>query len=501
MHPVSAGCVRYRRRVAPRSDARRADAEPVAASTRRATRPPLPDAVALAVAAVLVRIPALLAARHHHPDDGTYGVSAVAMRDGGIPFRDVFSSQGPLHLPLVWLFDLPRTAWSPRLSSLAAGAALAVVVHAIAWRLTDRAGALVAGALVALSGSALWTAGPITSDAPTALFVALALLAALAYDDDPSARRAVATGAAAAAAMLCKPALGAVGALPAVWLVARRRRPRDLAAAALVAAALGLGLALVFGPGDVWDQAVRYQLDSEREHSMLANARKVVSTLWDRDLPLLAAALVTLAFAALRRWRRAGGAAPVAGRRGLLGAWLVLVVAFLVLQPALWRNHLMAVVTPLALLAVTGGAPRRWLLVAIAAAAPLHVAHAWDILDPPPYDAATADAAARIAALPAGAQVLSDEVGIVWRAGRRTPDDFVDASIKQVQQGRIDAARIASAAGRPEVCAVLVWRSTHWGAFADLPGRLFAAGYEVAARFPGSAGARVLYADPACSRP
>ena len=37
--------------------------------------------------------------RHLTFDDGVYGASAVAMRAGGQPFRDVFSSQGPLFLP------------------------------------------------------------------------------------------------------------------------------------------------------------------------------------------------------------------------------------------------------------------------------------------------------------------------------------------------------------------------------------------------------------------
>ena len=47
------------------------------------------------------RIPAFLAPTNLGYDDGGYGLAAVAMRQGFDPFRDIFSSQGPLFLPLV----------------------------------------------------------------------------------------------------------------------------------------------------------------------------------------------------------------------------------------------------------------------------------------------------------------------------------------------------------------------------------------------------------------
>ncbi|MGH9043019.1 MAG: hypothetical protein ACRDZ3_22635, partial [Acidimicrobiia bacterium] len=90
--------------------------------------------VALVVGAVVLRLPAFFATGHLSFDDGVYGASALAMRDGAAPFREVFSSQGPLFLPMVWLADLAglRTLDAPRLLALAAGAVLAGVVWAIA---------------------------------------------------------------------------------------------------------------------------------------------------------------------------------------------------------------------------------------------------------------------------------------------------------------------------------------------------------------------------------
>ena len=79
---------------------------------RSATRPAVDrrawwiDAAVLAAIAVLLRLPAFLSSRHLTYDDGFFGLSAVEMRHGVVPFRDLFSPQGPLHLPLLYIADL-----------------------------------------------------------------------------------------------------------------------------------------------------------------------------------------------------------------------------------------------------------------------------------------------------------------------------------------------------------------------------------------------------------
>src|SRR4051812_27329203 len=50
------------------------------------------DLWALALFAVAVRLPAVLSSRHLSFDDGVYGATAVALRHGARPYRDVFSS-------------------------------------------------------------------------------------------------------------------------------------------------------------------------------------------------------------------------------------------------------------------------------------------------------------------------------------------------------------------------------------------------------------------------
>src|SRR6476661_3012199 len=96
-----------------------APAPPVARTARAHWRS---DALVLAIATVLIRIPAFFAEKSLVFDDGVFASSARAMRNGELPFRDIFSSQGPVFLPLLWIADLVglRTLDAPRLLSVAA---------------------------------------------------------------------------------------------------------------------------------------------------------------------------------------------------------------------------------------------------------------------------------------------------------------------------------------------------------------------------------------------
>src|SRR5262249_35738275 len=89
------------------------------------------DALLLGLLPLLLRFPALVAARSLVFDDGVFAASALAMRRGGLPFRDVFSSQGPVFLPLVWVGDLLgfRTLDAPRVLSVASGIVVTVAAY------------------------------------------------------------------------------------------------------------------------------------------------------------------------------------------------------------------------------------------------------------------------------------------------------------------------------------------------------------------------------------
>ena len=125
-----------------------------------------------------------------------YGATADAMRAGARPYRDVFSSQGPLHLPLVYVADLLgfRTLNAPRLLALGAGVAITLGVYLIASRLSGRRAGIVAALLATTSGSILLVTTGISGDGPAIVFAVAAVAMALAYRDRPSTGRAVAAG-------------------------------------------------------------------------------------------------------------------------------------------------------------------------------------------------------------------------------------------------------------------------------------------------------------------
>ena len=456
---------------------------------------------AILVGAAALRIPAYLAERHLSFDDGVYGASAVAMRHGGLPFRDVFSSQGPLFLPLVWLFDLLglRTFDAPRLLSVASGVALVLATWsaARALRLSTGATALAAG-LVATSGSVLWVTGPLTSDAPGLALAAWAVTAALWYRRSPSLRWAVAAGVLLGAALSVKSLLLAAG-LPVAWVLLPNRR--HLAAAVGAAGVLSLAVALPWGLGNVWDQAFKYHLEAAGSRTPFPNLRKVISTLGDRDLPLALAAALGLVGVCSNRGRPARAADAASSGAGLVVTWLAATIVVLALEHPLWRNHVAHLIPAAALLVGVAfdrlGAPvfRRALVAVALVAVPYHVVHLSGVLWPAPPGRALAAALADLRALPPGAQVISDDPGVVWRAGRRTPDDLVDTSILRIESRRLTPPSLRSAAAISPVCAVLVW-SHRFGGMATMPAILEERGYRATARYGGP---KVLYVRDTCT--
>ena len=72
------------------------------------------DALVLAIATIVIRIPAFVAEKSLVFDDGVFASSARAMRNGELPFRDIFSSQGPVFLPFLWVADLVGLAHDGR---------------------------------------------------------------------------------------------------------------------------------------------------------------------------------------------------------------------------------------------------------------------------------------------------------------------------------------------------------------------------------------------------
>ncbi|MGH8992297.1 MAG: hypothetical protein ACRDZ7_12375 [Acidimicrobiia bacterium] len=455
--------------------------------------------VAVVAGAVILRLPAFLATRHLSFDDGVYGASALAMRDGAAPFRDVFSSQGPLFLPLVWVADLVglRTLDAPRLLAVAAGAVLVAAVWTVArgagcGRLAAGAGA----ALVATSGSVLWVTGPLTSDGPALALATVAVALALSWRRAPALRTAVLCGLAMGAALSVKSLLVAAAVPVGLVLV---RRPRHLAAAVVASVAVALAVSLPWGLADVWDQSVAYHLEAAGSRTPVANAGKVITTLLDRDLPVAMALGGAALVAVWARFRQRPAPEPETTR--LVAGWLAATAVVLLLEHPLWRNHVAHLVPAGALLValaleragpVLGRRAAVALGAAVAVAVPYHVVHMDDVLWPRGPRGAEAAARADLSALPARAWAFSDEPGLVARTGRHSPPDLVDGSVLRIDSGRITATSLAAAAADSRVCAVLVW-SSRFGRFTELPRLL--TGYREAAAYGGP---RVLYLRDPC---
>lgn len=480
-------------------------ARPVAAERSRPTvdrRTWWIDAAVLAAIAVLLRIPAFVASRHLTYDDGFFGLSAIEMRDGVVPFRDLFSPQGPLHLPLLYVADLVglRTTNAPRVLPLVAGPAVTVVTYAAGRRITSRFGAIVAAVLVTTSGSILWTTAGIASDGPALAFAIGAVAVSFGYTQAPSSPRAVAVGALLGAALVAK-ALAAPAGLAVALLLLSRRRPRDLAYAAGAAVVVVLGAALPWGLQRVWDQSVVYNREASRLTSYPGAVTKALHTLVDRDPVVLVAAGLAVAMLILARvgWVRAARTDSSAGGpllfrpASVLVIWLTAQFALLVYEPAFWRPHVAFLIAPLALLVALRPPPLAALLVGAAVVIPWYWSNVHSMLWPDPYNKAESAAVDDLNHLPLGSLAISDEPGFLWRAGRLTVPYFDDSSIKRIEQGQVTAANLAEAAAKPDVCGVLVWTSRY--ANLELGPRLAQVGYEVTARYGGP---RVLYEKRDC---
>ncbi len=440
------------------------------------------DLAWLAAVTLALRIPAFVAERHLTFDDGVYGASAVAMRAGERPFRDVFSSQGPLFLPLVWAADLLglRTTNAPRVLSLLAALLLVGATYVAGRAITDRTGAVIAALLVSVTATSLWITGPIAADGAALAFATLAVALALRWRDSVTVRRAMWLGLGVGATISVKALLAPV-ILPVALVLVAGRQIRPIVAGAATAVGFHLLLWLPWGPVNVWEQSYQYHLDVATDRTPGANARKVLSTLGDRDvLVLVVVVLMICAIALGRRALPPAVEARLTSPDTLLLAWLAGGAVVLLTEHPMWRPHVSQVIPGLVLLAVRHRPPTRVLVLALVLTLPYQVVHAWPMLHPSGFTGSDARVVEQLAALPEGALAISDDPGLVWRAGRRTPPDLVDASILRIETGDLTSASVAAAAADPDVCAVAVRSHVRWGSFADLPDRLAAAGYEIA---------------------
>ena len=276
-------------------------------------------------------------------------------------------------------------------------------------------------------------------------------------------------------------------------LVATRRRWLHVVLVPVGAFAIVAALSLPWGVQNVLDDYVRYHLDKTTDRKPGANFSKLWHTYLRRDTFLARArdprapsphfGTVSVAPTAADRDKVAvddggGGVDPTR----FLWWWAGIAFVVLLLQDPMFRNHLAALVAPAALLVARYRPPWRVVAVAGLVTLPFQAVFLRPLLLPHDFTGRTAAVVDALRAMPAGAWALSDEPGLVWRAGHATDPFFVDASVLRIESDvapiRITEDRVVRAAARPRVCAVVITSRERFGSWPDLPARLERLGYQ-----------------------
>jgi hypothetical protein len=423
------------------------------------TRPPLAAAL-VAATALLVRVPTLFSQPATTFDEGVYGASVFAMRHGGRPFHDVFSSQGPLYLPLLRLADLVgfEAHWAPRLAGVGAGVFVALGCYFLVSRYTNRVKAFSIGIIVALSGSVLRATAPIQSEGPAIAFGLAAVMLAITDEGERPWRPWIA-GAFAGAAVAIKSVFVFPLLAGAVAVYFRRRRYGAILAAATGGAIVLVASILPWGWNAVYEQSIAFQRAVPRATSVVHNLANTILAFGRYDIVLLvAAAAATISWIA-RRPAAAGGpqAAPALMVPTLvwLAGSLVLLIGFL--GPGVgFRRYLAILVIPVALLVGASRISTSVLLALALLAIPVQLVTQRDI-HPPPVSESELAALAFIEGLPQGTTLVTDFPGIAWWAERRLPPDLNDTSDARFEAGSLTESEILDALRSPEVCAYVPW--------------------------------------------
>ena len=116
---------------------------------------------------------------------------------------------------------------------------------------------------------------------------------------------------------------------------------------------------------------------------------------------------------------------------------------------------------------------------------PYHLVHMSEVLWPAPPGKALAAARADLRALPAGAWVISDDPGVVWRAGRRTPTTWSTRRSSGSSLGRLTATVRWFGRGRRPACVPCWSGRTASATWRRCPALLEDRGYRATARYGG----------------
>jgi hypothetical protein len=426
--------------------------------------------VVLTAVSLAERVPFILVKGPLGYDDGVYGASAVAMRSGALPFRDVFSSQGPLFLPLVRIFDVLtlQRMWSPRTRAVAVGVALILLTFLLAHRMTTIEGAVASASLVTFSSTIFRVSSGLAADGFAAAFATAAVWTSSGQPTKRSRVQILVTGLLGGCAIAVKGPLIAPAIVAALWLISRRGGLLSAAIVGLVAGVVLLALSAPWGLGNVWRQFVELHIWARGSIDPITNLKVIIHHFIVYEPTLVLSFLIATGLMVVRLRERSKDSPTLSEGSSLradtvigICVWLALQGLLLLLYSPLFSQHLTYLVVPLALLGGAGLSElkHRWFwiaaLVTLAASSQLAQSIVFRPIAPSPNEiVAMRDLRA---VQPAAGTVITDEPGLAWWAGRDTPPDLVDTSNVRITAGFLTLRDVSIAASAKDVCAVLVW--------------------------------------------
>lgn len=428
--------------------------------------------VAAATAMRLVR----LSSTSGDLDEGIRGIQLMLMAAGYRPVAEIFSSQGPLLLDM--LYPLYRafgeTLGAARLAVSAYSILGIVGIYLAARVVAGPVAGVVAAVLLTFSPSYLRGSRQALAEVPALAPAILAVAAALAYQRSGGILWAAASGGALAIGLLIKPiVLPAAIAVGLALLTANSGRWRGLFAAAVVGLTIVVVVVLATGLHPILDQMVRYRLESVRvaDWSLRGNLG-IIQTYLGRDqwgLVALAAAGVIV------------GSAVSTRAMVVVCAWVATSIILLVYYAPLFPKHVVIAVPPLALAGAIG-VGLLWRLVgergaAVLVAAPLVgigiLTYGWFLPDLWQWNARfmnlqaspegerfgqSADMAASIAAVTApGDFIVTDHPYLAVLARRLVPPELADPSQTRLRSRQLTGAEIVRAAVAHDAKLVALW--------------------------------------------
>lgn len=421
-----------------------------------ALHPALAPAVLMALG-LLLRLPLLTGGQIDY-DEGVYWQSLRALVAGHHLFREIYSSQPPGFLLLVFPFFklLGQNLLAARVGVLVFSLAGLFAAYRIGSVLANRNVGLLAMAVLAIDPINLRESVALQADGPAIALALLSLALALQARSRGlrSAPLSFGAGGVLALAVLVKPLAAAAGPpllLALLMSVAPARdRMRNLALAASggVVAAAAVLLPFQADWGAMWDQAVQLHL--------LARGATVggldLFTV-ETELPLLALALAGL----IVSFRQAPRLLALAG------LWATSSALMLAVQRPLWPHHLLALSAPAALLAgglalvpslrnldarLIGALGTALLAASLASTALAHEQQT-------PNDSMQPAVARLQAATSPSELVITDDQYLAALADRNTPPQLVDTSMVRVASGDLTSRSVEAIAERSGTHAFL----------------------------------------------